>query len=103
MLLSYSGSAHTVVSGVSIIHAGGACEFTVETTVNFDEMGEDDVANCLAQPGIMGMAGAYGIQGVASRYIRGIAGDYYNVVGLPINEIHRRLRALQRGEGANER
>ena len=40
----------------------------------------------------MDKAGAYGIQGEFSRYVRGIVGDYYNVVGLPVSRLYQSLK-----------
>ncbi len=51
-----------------------------------------DVAWCTGE--CFGKAGAYGIQGPASQFVRGIEGDFFNVMGFPVNEFSRRLGEL---------
>ena len=89
MLRLYSGRAHDVVSGVCLIK-GDVCAVSHEVTkVSFDEMDEATITRyvSLAQP--YDKAGAYAIQGLASAYITGIEGDYFNVVGLPVHRMNR--------------
>ena len=58
--------------------------FYEETSVFFYPVSEDEI-RCYIETGEpMDKAGAYGIQGRAARFIRGIEGDYYNVVGFPV-------------------
>ena len=69
--------------------------FTAVTDVEFYELTDDEIEAYVATGEPFDKAGAYGIQGEAGRMlVRGIRGDFYNVVGLPIAEVVRHLRAL---------
>ncbi len=74
---------------------GGRClTAAVCTEVEFRSLSEKEIASYVATGEPMDKAGAYGIQGRASVMIRGIRGDYYNVVGFPLCRIHEMLREL---------
>lgn len=89
MLRLYSGRSHEVVSGVCLIR-GDVCAVAHEVTrVTFDLMDEETVRRYVALAKPYDKAGAYAIQGLASAYITGIAGDYFNVVGLPVHRMQR--------------
>jgi len=84
MLRRLSGRRHDVLTGISVRH--GAYELgRVETTaVVFTALSDEDVAWYVASGEGRDKAGAYAIQGLASRFIPRIEGSYSNVVGLPI-------------------
>jgi septum formation protein len=56
------------------------------------EISEDEIHDYIATGEPMDKAGAYGIQGIASRWIPRIEGDYSNVVGLPVARVYAMLR-----------
>ena len=92
MLRLLSGRTHQVVTGVCLV-ARGQCEVTSETTsVTMSEISEQEIAAYVATGEPMDKAGAYAIQGIASRWIPRIEGDYSNVVGLPIALVYKMLR-----------
>ena len=92
MLALLSGKAHQVVSGVSLLYgARESADFDV-TSVHFCEMTPDEIERYVSSGEPMDKAGAYAVQGLASVYIKGLEGDYFNVVGLPVY----RLNALCR-------
>jgi septum formation protein len=92
MLRLLSGRAHEVTTGVCLI-AGGREDVRCETTrVHFSELSEADIAGYIATGEPMDKAGAYAIQGGASRWIGKIEGDYGNVVGLPVALVAAMLR-----------
>jgi septum formation protein len=94
MLLKLSGRTHDVLTGVAVI-AGGRLTSAVETTrVRFARMTEADIDWYLASGEPRGKAGAYAIQGLASRFVEWIEGSYSNVVGLPVALVWRLLRGL---------
>jgi septum formation protein len=84
MLRRLSGRGHTVYTGVTIL-SGGACDSEVERTeVYFRELGDREIEAYIASGEPMDKAGAYGAQGLASLFVRGIDGDFFNVMGLPV-------------------
>ncbi len=92
MLRMLSGREHQVITGVCLV-AGGKPSVASETTlVTVSEITDQDIADYVASGEPMDKAGAYAIQGIASRWIPRVEGDYSNVVGLPIALVWRMLR-----------
>lgn len=89
MLRLYSGREHEVVSGICLIGKDVQGVSHEVTTVAFDEMDEETICNYVKAAKPYDKAGAYAIQGLASAYIEGIKGDYFNVVGLPVHRMCR--------------
>ena len=92
MIRMLSGSSHSVVSGIYVYLNGREASSAAATRVNFDEMTDADIDAYLETDEPYDKAGAYAIQGKASAYISGIEGDYFNVVGLPVNLLKRILK-----------
>ena len=94
MMKLLQGTDHYVYSGVALIHPARNLKtaFSVVTTVSFSKMDDNEIEFYLTRDEWQDKAGAYGIQGAAGIYIRGIHGDYYNVMGLPLQELYTRLR-----------
>lgn len=92
MLLSLSDSEHEVISGIYLYLNGKEITRAASTAVVFDRMSEEDVDRYVEGGEPMDKAGAYAVQGKAAAYIRGIRGDYFNVVGLPVNLLRNTLR-----------
>jgi septum formation protein len=92
MLRLLSGGDHQVITGVCLV-VGGQAKVASETTlVTMSEIAGQDIADYIASGEPMDKAGAYAIQGIASRWIPRIEGDYSNVVGLPVALVFRMLR-----------
>jgi septum formation protein len=104
MLRLLSGRSHQVLTGVCLVGPKSSTtsrsptsDFAVadtrsETTlVTMTELSEDDISYYIATGEPMDKAGAYAIQGIASRWILRIEGDYPNVVGLPVALVYRML------------
>jgi septum formation protein len=92
MLTRLSGRSHEVMTGVCVAwwHKDRTASSEVEaeiTKVEFAEMSEDEIAAYIALGEPMDKAGAYAIQGMASRWIPRIRGCYFNVVGLPVARV----------------
>ncbi len=103
MLRLLSGRTHQVVTGVclagpqqSLSREGLKNSFedtrSETTLVTMEVLTEDDIRSYIASGEPMDKAGSYAIQGIASRWISRIEGDYFNVVGLPVALVYRILR-----------
>jgi septum formation protein len=90
MLRQLSGRWHQVLTGVAFIDGSSAeVRAACETTeVQFALMSEAEIDWYVASGEPMDKAGAYAIQGLGARFIQGIRGDYYNVVGLPVRLLY---------------
>lgn len=105
MLLELSGRTHHVTTGVCLmaLDAHGAAtavrHFSETTDVEFFSLNEDQVKAYVASGEPRDKAGAYGIQGKGRMLVRGIRGDYFNVVGLPIARVVRELAKLREDDG----
>ena len=86
------GRTHTVASGIALWYKGRAVTAHELTSVTFAPMSDGEIARYVATGEPMGKAGAYAIQGHASRYVTGIQGDYFNVVGLPARCLYDTLK-----------
>ncbi len=93
MLRSLSGRVHEVYTGVCVMFPDGCREcFSEETLVEFFELTDEEIAAYAATGEPMDKAGAYGIQGRGALLVKGIKGDYYNVMGLPVARLARVLK-----------
>jgi septum formation protein len=88
MLRRLSGRAHEVWTGLSVRSRTLDLVRVEVTTVTFTTLSDADVSFCLAGGEGRDKAGAYAIQGRASRFIPSIRGSYSNVVGLPVAAVH---------------
>jgi len=93
MLRLLSGRRHAVLTGVCLRHQGRLHSGVEATEVRFAELSEEEITRYAGSGEPMDKAGAYAIQGLASKFIRGIEGCYFNVVGLPVRRVYEMLRA----------
>ena len=91
MLRLLSNRTHQVITAVCLLAAEFEDVQSETTAVHFNAMSETEIAEYVATGEPMDKAGAYAIQGLASRWISEIEGDYYNVVGLPVDLVWRML------------
>lgn len=96
MLSALSGRRHQVYTGMAVLSGGQVFTHVECTQVEFRPLTAEEIAAYVATGESMDKAGAYGIQGRACVFIRGIQGDYYNVVGLPVCALHELLAQLER-------
>ena len=94
MLLALSGREHTVFTGVAILTPENRKVFHAATRVEFYPLSQEEIRWYAGTGEPMDKAGAYGIQGLGSLLIRGIQGDYFNVMGFPVALVWRALRKL---------
>jgi septum formation protein len=104
MLRLLSGRTHAVITGVCVLEPAASGRLPVASTINtrsettlvtFCEMSDDEIREYVATGEPKDKAGAYAIQGIASRWIPRIEGDYSNVVGLPVALVYRMLCRTQ--------
>ena len=88
------GRTHTVASGIAVWHKGRTVTAHELTGVTFAPMNPAEIRAYVATGESFGKAGGYAIQGHAARYITGIHGDYFNVVGLPVRRLYETLRMV---------
>lgn len=99
MLQVLQGRKHEVYTGVTIMAREG--EETIQkifyekTEVIFYPMTEEEIRRYVDTQEPMDKAGAYGIQGKATVFIKGICGDYNNVVGLPLARLYQELKDMK--------
>jgi septum formation protein len=99
MLRLVSGRTHQVITGVCLCASGYERTEAEITEVSFSHLTGDEIAGYIATSEPMDKAGAYAIQGIASRWVERIDGCYFNVVGLPVPRVYRMLRTLGAKEG----
>ena len=99
MITLLSGRIHQVYTGVTISLGSDFVTFSEKTDVEFLPLSQEEIEEYVSQIEPYDKAGAYGIQGKASLLIKGINGDYFNVVGLPVARLNRELRAFLNGNG----
>lgn len=95
MLKLLSGRKHHVFTGLCIAYQGKNTVFYDGAAVEFAEMSEAEIADYVASGEPRDKAGAYAIQGLASKFITSISGDYYSVVGLPVSRLYKSLKDLK--------
>jgi septum formation protein len=101
MLRLLAGRTHAVITGVCVVEPVGSGQGSVGSKINaaseitlvtFCDLSDDEIRDYVSTGEPMDKAGAYAIQGIASRWIPRIEGDYSNVVGLPVALVYRMLR-----------
>jgi len=94
MLCLLSGATHRVITGLCLVRAPQEIRaLKYETTsVTFRHLDEEEIQSYLASGEPFDKAGAYGIQGLASRFVTRVEGCYFNVVGLPVALVYEILR-----------
>lgn len=87
MLRMLAGTTHEVLTGVALMHGEAALVEVASTRVHFLPLSDDEIAWYVGTGEPDGKAGAYAIQGRASRFVDWIEGSYSNVVGLPVSVV----------------
>jgi len=93
MLRLLSGRTHEVLTGVAIVHEGKTSSGLERTRVEFSSMSEEEIEFLAVNGQPLDKAGAYAVQAQAALFIKKIDGDYWNVVGLPINLVYQLINA----------
>jgi septum formation protein len=101
MLRLLSGRTHQVITGVCVLAPGHEQTEAEVTEVRFSPLSNEEIDAYIATHEPMDKAGAYAIQGIASRWVERIDGCYFNVVGLPVPRVYRMLDKLRGRTGGN--
>lgn len=93
MLRLLSGNAHEVYTAYALVFLPKKqwCEACVTTTITFNDLTDQQIHHYIASGDPFDKAGAYGIQTVRETFVKEIIGSYYNVMGLPIEDILQKL------------
>jgi septum formation protein len=94
MLGLLSGREHQVITGICLRAEGRKIVDLATTRVRFVALTKQEMETYVASGEWMDKAGAYAIQGLASKFIDRIEGDYFNVVGLPVSLVYRHLKQM---------
>jgi septum formation protein len=94
MLSLLAGRRHEVITGICLKAGSRMVVDSAVTLVWFCHLTDSEIAEYVASGEPMDKAGAYAIQGLASKFVEKIDGCYFNVVGLPVSLVYRHLRAL---------
>ena len=95
MLETLSGKRHKVITGVTLTTSEQLQSFKTVTEVDFDTLTADEIEYYINEFNPLDKAGAYGIQEwIGYIGIKGIIGDYYNVMGLPVHDLYKHLLTL---------
>lgn len=89
-----SGRTHEIYTGVCLLADEKKEVFHNVTQVQFYPLSDEEIAEYVAMGESRGRAGSYGIEGLGVTLVQSIVGDYSNIVGLPVAETLRRLKAM---------
>lgn len=96
MLKMLSARQHKVITGCAICKGSQSISFSETTFVEFFPLSREEIAEYVKTGEPRDKAGAYGIQGKGSLLVKGIYGDYFNVVGLPVARLKREIDKFNR-------
>jgi septum formation protein len=94
MLRALSGRDHIVLTGICLLTDNQCVTDVSQTRVYFVRMSDSDIQEYTQSGEPLDKAGAYAIQGLASKFVRKIEGCYHNVVGLPVSLVYSHLANL---------
>jgi len=94
MLRLLSGREHTVITGICLVHDDRTISDHASTDVQFAVLHGAEIEDYIHSGEPAGKAGAYAIQGLASKFVERIDGCYFNVMGLPLSLVYRHWKAL---------
>jgi septum formation protein len=98
MLRLLSSREHTVITGICLRHRDGIIVDHSATRVRFAPLTESEIAEYVASGEPFDKAGAYAIQGLASKFVESVNGCYFNVMGLPLSLVYRHWKSLTASE-----
>ena len=94
MLRLLSGRDHQVMTGMTVLRGDKELVHTEITDIHFRHLSDKEIHRYIASGEPMDKAGSYGIQGGAALFAEKMAGDYYNVMGLPVCRLGQMLKTI---------
>ena len=95
MLLALSGNTHRVITGCALVIGDIVKSFSVTTEVKFLKLSESEIEEYINSDEPYDKAGGYGIQQKGGLFVEKINGDYFNVVGLPVSMLNRKIEEIR--------
>jgi septum formation protein len=92
MLKMLSGKTHSVITGVSVMSKEKTVTFSSVAMVEFAPLSDEEINYYISTHECDDKAGAYAVQGIGARFIKGIQGDFYTVMGLPCQKLYEVLK-----------
>ena len=94
MLALLQGRTHRVITGICILSKNRCYQDVSVSEVTFTEMNEKEIETYISTGECDDKAGAYGIQGFGGRYVKEIKGDFYAIMGFPLNKVYEELKNI---------
>lgn len=94
MLRMLSGREHKVMTGLTVLRGENVRVCTEVTEIRFRALSQKEIEDYIRTGEPMDKAGAYGIQGGGALFAERIAGDFYNVMGLPVCQLYQLLQQM---------
>ena len=91
MLKKLSGRTHTVITGFAFVSAEETYVSSEKTEVTFAKLSKEEIERYADTEEPYDKAGAYAIQGKSAVFVKGIKGDVYTVIGLPLQRVYQYL------------
>ena len=95
MLRALSDKTHIVITAGAIVSKQVSTTFYEKARVTFNRLEEDEIEAYVATKEPFDKAGAYAVQGFGAKFVRGINGDYYAIMGLPVSRLYQELRRFE--------
>lgn len=89
-----SGNTHRVVTGCCILTKGYSKSFYSDAMVTFIDITDNEIDEYISTKEPMDKAGAYGIQGYGSKFVKSVQGDYFTIVGFPVSKVYTELKKV---------
>lgn len=94
MLKNLQGNTHHVITGIAFVSEERTFTDVSISEVTFAKMSDEEINEYISTGECDDKAGAYGIQGFGGKYITNIDGDYYSIMGLPLNKVYEELKNI---------
>ncbi|MFA7076282.1 MAG: Maf family protein [Candidatus Izemoplasmatales bacterium] len=92
-----SNKTHKVLTGCAIITKGKSKSFYTQSNVTFWDITNEEIDDYIKTKEPLDKAGAYGIQDHGARFVKGISGDYFTIVGFPVSRLYQELKKIIKG------